>query len=163
MISLYEMAQQYEDMKAIAETFEDDTGIMQEALDNIQDKIDTKAENIAKFIKSLEAERDCFKAERERLEKKERSINNKINWLKNYLLAELQKLNISKVKGKILSLVIKKNPVSVLVKDEKIIPENYFIINTTRQVSKTAIKEAIENGQVVPGAELTQTISLKIS
>jgi hypothetical protein len=51
---------------------------------------ETKASNLAIYIKSLQGEADLLAKERERLEKREHAIHVKLRWLKNYLVSCLQ-------------------------------------------------------------------------
>ena len=56
---------------------------------------------------------------------------------------------------------IQKNPVSVNITDENILPEDYLIPQPPK-VDKSSLKEALKNGIEVPGAELKQTEGLRI-
>ena len=53
-------------------------------------ELSDKVENIAKFIKNLEAERDAFKKESDRLATKAKSFDNKVTNLKRYLKDNLE-------------------------------------------------------------------------
>lgn len=57
----------------------------------------------------------------------------------------------------------KQNPVSVHILNEELIPQNYKKLKTELVVDKKAIKEAIQSGKDVEGAELTQGYTLVVT
>ena len=67
----------------------------------------------------------------------------------------------TKFKSGMFNFAIQKNPASVNITDENILPEDYLIPQPPK-VDKTSLKEALKNGIEVPGAELKQTEGLRI-
>jgi len=67
---------------------------------------------------------------------------------------------IDKVKGRLFTLAFQKNPPSVEVMDESLIPSDY--IKTVTSVDKKLILEALKSGHSVSGCSLSQSESLRI-
>ena len=121
-----------------------------------------KAENIAKWIKNLEAERDVFKQEAVRLSEKSRSLDNKVSSLKRYLQDSLEVAGIDKVKGELFTVSIQNNPVSLDISKIDQIPDE-FIRTPEPTVNKRELLNHIkETGEVFEGVELEQKKSLRI-
>ena len=156
-LTLYELTDNYQQLLELAD--EADPQAFEDTLNVLEDEINHKAENIAKVIKTLEAEAKALEEEKKRLENRITSRKNKIQRLKDYLQDNLEKAGIQKVKGKAFTVWIQ-NSERVQVTDENTIPEQYFVLK--RQLSKSAIKEAIENGQQVAGAEIVKNTSIRI-
>ena len=80
-MNLYELSQNYlavQDMDLEPETLKD-------TLDSIEDAIEDKAENIAKWIRNLEADKKAFEEEEKRFKEKKQAADNRIKSLKLYL------------------------------------------------------------------------------
>ena len=128
-----------------------------EKLEALQIEKNDKIENIALWIKNLEAETKAIKDEinvlRERNEMKER----KIEKLKQYLTENVdKKFETSKV------IISYRKSVSVNITDESKIEEKYIKTKIETSLDKTAIKEDIKNGIEVSGAELIEKQNIQI-
>ena len=51
---------------------------------------------------------------------------------------------------------MQKNPYKVVITNENEIPEDFIDTKETKAVNKEKIKEALKNGEEVPGCELVQ-------
>ena len=76
--------------------------------------------------------------------------------MKEYLRYNLEKTNTDKVESAEISITIQKNPHKVLITDEKVIPSNFFETKEVQSIDKAKVKEALKNGDEVPGCELIQ-------
>jgi hypothetical protein len=65
-----------------------------------------------------------------------------------------------KIKDIDLSIWIQNNPVSVAVTNDKFIPDEFTEVE--KKLNKAAIKQALNEGEEVPGAKLVQTRSIRI-
>ena len=72
------------------------------------------------------------------------------------MLDSLQAVGLPKVKGKLFTASLAKNPASVAITNEKALPVEYLIPQPSKP-DKTAIKEALKNGTSIPGATLSQS------
>ena len=156
-MNLYELSLAFQDVQ----NMDLDPEVMQDTLDSIEDAIENKAENIAKLIRNLESDVSAFKEEEDRLKTKRQATENKVKWLKTYLEDNMKLTGKTKFKSGMFNFSIQKNPASVNITDEKIIPGE-FLIPQPPKVDKTSLKEILKRGIEVPGAELKQTEGLRI-
>lgn len=135
-------------------------GDLNSALENIDDEIETKADNIAKVLRDFDGDIEALKSEEERLAKKRKAIENRQKQLKEYLQNAMLVLDKRKFKTDLFSFNIQKNAPSLRILDESKIPEDYYKIE--RKLNKNDLKEAVKNGLFEDAAELVQTESLRI-
>lgn len=156
-MNLYELSQNYlavQDMDLEPETLKD-------TLDSIEEAIEVKAENIAKWIRNLEADKKAFEEEEKRFKEKKQAADNRIKSLKLYLEDNMRLTGKTKFKAGFFSFAIQNNPPSVEVFDEALLPER-FLIEQPPKIDRAGIKELLKAGEEVPGAELKQTKGLRI-
>ena len=156
-MNLYELSQNYlavQEMDLEPETLKD-------TLDSIEDAIEDKAENIAKWIRNLEADKKAFEEEEKRFKEKKQATDNRIKSLKLYLEDNMRLIGKTKFKAGVFNFSIQNNPPSVEVFDEALLPER-FLIEQPPKIDRAGIKELLKAGEEVPGAELKQTKGLRI-
>ena len=129
-----------------------------EYLEQLQMDRDIKIENIACWIKNLQADAEALKAQKQAFADRQKAAENKAESLKKYLSEYLggQKFSTDKV-----AISFRKTS-AVNVIDMTKIPEE-FLKYKDPEPDKTAIKNAIKEGAVVAGAEVVegQSISIK--
>lgn len=135
-------------------------GDLNSALENIDDEIETKADNIAKVLRDFDGDIEALKFEEERLAKKRKAIENRQKQLKEYLQNAMLVLDKRKFKTDLFSFNIQKNAPSLKILDESKIPDDYYKIE--KKLNKNDLKEAVKNGLFEDAAELVQTESLRI-
>ena len=156
-MNLYELSQNYlavQDMDLEPETLKD-------TLDSIEEAFEVKAENIAKWIRNLEADKKAFEEEEKRFKEKKQAADNRIKSLKLYLEDNMRLTGKTKFKAGFFSFAIQNNPPSVEVFDEALIPKQ-FLIEQPVKIDRAGIKELLKAGEEVPGAELKQSSGLRI-
>lgn len=156
-MNLYELSVAFQEVQ----NMELDPEVMKDTLDSIEDAIENKAENIAKLVRNLESDVSAYKEEEDRLKTKRQAMENKVKWLKTYLEDNMKLTGKTKFKSGMFNFSIQKNPASVNILDERIIPEE-FLIPQLPKIDKTALKDVLKTGVEVPGAELKQTEGLRI-
>lgn len=159
-MQLYKLTENYNNL---LELLEDETipqDLIENSLKDVKGEIEDKAENIAKLVKTLDAESKALKEEEKRLSDRRKSLENRSKGLKEYLQISLEAVNLKQIKTKLFTVAIQKNAPSVNIVDEKKIPENYFV--TTKEVLKDLIKKDLKDGKVIDGVELKQLESLRI-
>lgn len=155
-MKLYELSESYQKVLELIEAGEE----LEDTLESIVDAFEDKVENIAKVMKSVEGEADIIREEEKRLAERRRALEAQASRLKTYVEDNMKSSGIDKVKGRFFSLSLQKNPPSVEIINESLIPTDY--IKTVTSVDKKLILEAIKAGQAVTGCELKQTESLRI-
>lgn len=129
-----------------------------EKLDQLAMERDKKIENVACWIKNLSAEAAALKEQKQVFADRQKAAEGKMESLKKYLASYLngQKFSTEKI-----AISFRKTS-SVNVTDMTLVPEEYLKY-AEPTINKTAVKDAIKAGLVVPGAEITegQSISIK--
>ena len=162
MAKIYELANYYNDLLSMLENEEISEEAFHGTLDCIEGEIALKYDNICKFIKNLSSDAEGLKIEAERLSKREKAIKNKISWLKNYMLSNMQKMGREKIKTELFTVAVQKNGVPKLIVDDKVVPKKYFkkVVTITRDDS--LIRESLAEGKKVRGCELVVGYQLRI-
>lgn len=149
----------YEINEKILECVDAETGEILdfEKLDELQIEKETKIENIALWIKDLDAEAKALKAEKQAFEERQKAAEKKVESLKQYLSYILEGTNFKTTKA----IVNFRKTQKVDVPDVYKLDENYLKYSEPTP-DKVAIKKAIQNGQKVAGAALIESVSMSI-
>lgn len=158
-MKLYELADAYQ---ALMDTMQDEEQAVSlaDTLESIEEAIEAKVENIAKMIKTMDAEAKALKEEEQRLASRRKVLEARMDGLKQYTLSTLEQAGLTKVKGVILTVGIRNNRPSVVV-DEAELPAE-FLIPQPPKADKQRLYELLKDGQVIPGARLEASCSLSI-
>lgn len=161
-MNLYELNNNYNNLLEVLENTDDQNviGLLETSLNEIREDKKTKVDNIVKFIKNLEGQASILKVEERNLADKRKSIENKIKNLKTYLQNVVGATENRKLEGNIFKISIRTNRESVSIVDESLVPKRYF--KKVISVDKTAIAEAVKNGERVEGIEMVRSESLSI-
>lgn len=138
------------------EIYDEDLMVQYESLRLTKEE---KAENIACFIKNLEAESAAIKEEAKRLTARAKSAENKANHLKDYLQFCMHGEKLSTPRCAISYRKSQKVEVDENRLNE--IPEDYLRYKDP-EVDKTRVKEALKAGEVIPGCKLVDNVSMII-
>jgi len=151
---LYKLADTYKWLEKVLDEAEEE--LPRDALDAIKVKIGDKAENIAKIVRSYEAESEAVEGEIDRLVKRSKTLLNKAGWLKGYLLQEMMVSGIERLKGNLFTISVRPCPPSVEVINEDEIPQEYRrVVPETWQPDKKAIIDHFkETTEAVPGTKI---------
>lgn len=158
-MTLRELTAEFEAVLAIA-LEEDDGEELAGRLAEIDMAIEDKADNYAVIIADLAAQESKLKAEIDRLTKRRQTLRNNAERMKQSLQIAMETVGKEKMKTDYYSYTIQKNPPKLVLDDEEIVPEDYFV--TRRELDKVSLKDALKAGQEVRGAHLEQTESLRI-
>ena len=161
MFKLYELTEMYQNISNLIEE-DADNETLEKALDEITDNIQMKAENMAKLIKSIEGNINALKDEEKRLQAKRKALENKVVNIKEYLENQLKAMGLKKVQGNLFTVSIQKNPQSVNILNEDLIPEQFKEVVTTTKIDRRELLAALKEGQEIEGVEIKQTESLRI-
>lgn len=154
------MATLYEINSALLECVDEETGevIDFERLNELLMERDEKIEKVALWIKNLDALAVSIKAERDALDKRMKAAENKSKLLRGWLGNALdgQKFETAKVR-----VSFRKSESTEI--DENVLDKKWFREKTSYTPDKTAIKNAIKEGQTVAGARIVinQNIQIK--
>lgn len=162
-MKLYEITADYDRLCEMDMETDGDVSAFLELLKTIEGNFDQKAENYCKLIKNLEAEAEGFKAEKLRLFKKQKAIENRIDAIIKYLKYESGKIIEvgSSRKVGLFTLRIQNNQEALEIENEFLIPSRYKV--KTYEIKYEMVKDDLKKGKIIPGAKLVRGTSLRIS
>lgn len=160
--TLFDISQRYSNILDLLEDADIPEGALDEALETMDGELEDKLQNISAFIKSLDGDISTIDNEIVRLQNRKRVTSNKIVALKTYIENCLKMLDIKKYKTPLNTFSIQKNPPSVEIVDETLIPENFKSTETIIKIDKKAILKALKEDTKVEGVIKKQTESLRI-
>lgn len=162
-MQLYNIASQFQQS---LENLHDENGVINEsALELFNDSnalMHDKCIAVSAFINNLEAEFKAVAEAKSRMAYRQDRLQDKINWLEDYLKSNMERCGINEIKCPEFVIKIKKNPTSVDVFDENLVPSHYKIEKILSTIDRKKIKEAISQGIVVAGAGLKQNTRVEI-
>ena len=115
----------------------------------------------AHVLNNKDMEKEIIEKEIERLKKRIQRIDKTSSRLKSRLIESMLELGIEKIENEIISISLRKSK-SIEIINEAQIPQELMRSKTTNTPDKTAIKKAIESGEVVEGAVQVINHSLNI-
>lgn len=170
MPSLFELNNQLASIDAILDgnTDAETSDILESAKDELLKAIDGKIENILDYIAECKSRAEFLKSEEDRLAAKRKSVEKRIDWLKNMVFSQMKLCGAQKAEYGTWTCSIAKTPPKIIIDDETNVPE--CCKKTVVTIDKTELKKYIwENeyratvdGKDVLVAHLEQGESLRI-
>lgn len=163
MAKLYEIKNEFNELLLMA----DEQGLslddIKDTMDGIEFEFEEKADSTAKMIKTLIADADSVKAEKDRLAKRETALRNSADNLKKYLETMMLEVKKKKFKTTLFSFNIQKNPKTVKVEFEELLPKKY-LIKQPDKVNRKQLLDDLKAGVLEENENmrLVQTESLRI-
>ena len=137
-----------------------------EKLDALQMERETKLEGVSLWVKDLTAEANAVKEEADKLTSRKRSLDNKIQALKSWLLIALDgeklktpRCNVYQTHSQRVSVEDEAELVKFL---ETLDEPERFLRFREPELRKDEIKKALKDGTIIPGASLETTESVVI-
>lgn len=133
-----------------------------EKLDALTMERDQKIENIALWVKNLEADAKAYKEEKDNFAQKQKSAENKAKSLKEYLTRFLDGTAYKSTKVNVFfrtSKAVDVFDISALMTMDDC--DNYLKYKES-EPDKTAIKNAIASGVNVPGCQIVENQNIQI-
>lgn len=146
-MKLYELTQEMEVLQRMLEQEDCDRESFDAAIASLNIEINAKISNIGLLVKSINADifaRDQVIAE---LVRKNKTDENRIEWLKSYLLHHVDK----PVKTPLVTVSKQAGREKVVITGD--VPSDYLIPQEPKQ-DKVAMLKDLKAGVVIPGAEL---------
>ena len=155
---LYELTSSYEQLLEMAEQLDEET--LRDTLESINEAIETKVENTAYVIKSLEANVKIIDEEVKRLQAMKSTQQRNIKSLKEYIQESMEKVGLGKIEGSLIKVSIQNNPPSIRLDDDFKIGK--YLVSVEPKFDKKAILSDLKQGLDVPGAEIVQGKGIRI-
>lgn len=134
-------------------------------LESLEMQLDDKLNNIIGYIKSLNIQAESMKAIKDDYAKRQKSYEKKAENLKKYLDGFMQSNGKDKVEATNGIASYRKSKAVDIYDSEalqKFIEENQDYASVKIEPNKTAIKEGINSGVVIPGAIIKENNNLSI-
>lgn len=152
MSNLYEIGNEINEL-AEREDIDDNQKIL--IVKDLAAQLNQKAENIVKFNFNIASNIDSIDAEIERLNSLKTVLKHKQDRIKEYVKGAMEYMDIQKIETPLGKISIAKNPPSVEILDENIIPDDYKIKKEVINIDKKAILNTFkENGEVINGTRI---------
>jgi len=155
MTTLYKIS---EEMRQVLSQEE----INDDALNNVCVAFNDKALAVSFYIRGLQSDESEITLEIERLCERREHYKNRAERLKKYLLDNMLACSIDKIETPIFTIKTRVCPESVLVRDDWVIPPQYYLERVERRLDKERIRRELKTGTVIDGCELTRNIKLDI-
>jgi hypothetical protein len=160
---VYEIIEKYLHVENLLEEQEEGSvayDTLESVLADTEGDLEEKLEYLTKIQKNYEAQAEMFKAEKDRLAKKQQSSTNKAKNLKGFLEQILLATGKRKLETGIFTLSIQKNPPSLHIDNEDIIPDQFWKVE--RKVNSTDLKKWIKDGNKLEGVRIVQGEGIRI-
>ena len=165
-LKLYELTDELEQAYEMLTSSADEDGVIPddiiELFNRVSGMFDDKVSGMAQMVKRLLNKAETCKKEEERLAKMRKFFEKKADWLKGYIINNMQAVGKKKVETLQCRLILRHSKAVNLLDMDKL-SDKFKVTETTVKADKKAIKEAIENGEMVEGAELVENTSLQIA
>ena len=161
---LYEMVRYRSELERLADSGEVPPEEIADTLEALEGDVRDKAVAVAAFTRNLDSSAEAIReaglamlARADRLERRADSV-------RNYLLFQMQCAQITKIESPWFVVSVRKNPPSVVIEDEILIPAELMVTPDPppKRPNKMAIGNKLKAGEEVPGARLMQTERLEI-
>jgi len=151
-MKLYEISDQFKELEKLEDI---DQEILNDTLESLTADFNDKSLSVASYFLNLDSDIAQLKEAEKRIADRRKTIENRSKSLKDYLLSNMQRLEMTEISCPEFKITIRKPQkiVSIVNIDDipivmcKVVPEHI-------QADKMAIKKALEGGQHIEGAEL---------
>ena len=156
---LYELS---ESLNQVACMMEEGVEGLEDTLEAIDLSFQQKAEGIIKLHHSKIAEAEMIEKEINRLKLRSDKLRKDGEWLHGYVEREMLRTNTPETKSSLFKIKLGANPPRVEITNQALLPEQYKRTSLSIAPDKMLIKEELQKGKVIPGAELRQDMKLKV-
>lgn len=158
-LKLYELSAT---MNKVAYMMEEGIEGLEGVLETIDLSFQQKAEGIIKLYHSKTEEANLIDLEIQRLKLRADKLYKDGEWLHSYVEREMINSNTSEIKSALFKIKLGTNPPRVEVTNQALLPTKYTRTTVSIVPDKMALKEELQKGTVIPGAELRQDKKLKV-
>ena len=139
---LYDYSVSYNNLGEVIRANPDmDNEELLQALENIQENAQEKIANTGELIRKLSDDVDIINKRLKELNAAKKSLTNKIDSIKNYLLINMQHLDMKKVSTGTITVSIRNNAPKLLVKNKDKVPEEFKTYNTVLNVDSNKLPD----------------------
>lgn len=162
--SLYVIANEYQAMVDRLMNSDLDEQTIADTIEGASGELETKATNVAMFIRNLESSAEQIKLAEKAMAERRKAIESKAESVKQYLFNNMKRVGVTKIESPYFALSIKKNPPKLVIDDAGKIPSELYIYPPAPDPypDNAKIKSMLTNGETVEGAHIEQGERLEI-
>ena len=153
-MKLYELPEQLAVLDDLIDQGALDDDMLAVALETVGNLVEDKIDGITRLVKNWQAESDAISNEIVRLRDRQASLDNQMQRLKTYALDCLRAANMRKVKLPIVTAYIGTSKSVQVDVDVDALPEAYRRVVVS--ADKTALKKALDAGEIVDGVSIVE-------
>jgi hypothetical protein len=162
MRPLYEIATEYQVLLNDIINSEEVSEEQISELNNINGDMKLKATNIGSLIKNIETESEAIDNAIENMYQRSKRLKNKADKLREYLKFNMESCKLEKVSSPYFDINIRFNPPSIVIKNENIIPKEYWRENIVTSIDKLLIARELKSNKEIPGIVIERRTRLEI-
>ena len=144
------------------ELTEEQRAAVEEYLNELGQQEASKVDGFAQFVRLEEARAKAMKEEAKRLTARAKTAEGRIAYLKSRYLDIMSSNGLRKVQGDAYTISVRESKAVVVPDDLSGLDEIFLRRKEMVEADKVVIKEALANGQSIPGCELRTNYSLQI-
>ena len=160
MATLYKLTEEYLELLDLLEDDSVDQEVLNDTLEGVGGEIEVKADNCAKLIQELNGSVNILDTEIDRLKKRRETIANNAQHIKKYIESAMIATGKKKFKTDLFGFNIQKNPPSLVIDQEEMIPDQYWVAQEPK-LDKNSLKKWLKDNKA-DFAHLDQGESLRI-
>lgn len=154
-LSLYNITNRFVELMDKAECGELTEEEYNELGQDLAIQLQEKGSNIIGYTKNIELTINAMKEEEKRISDGRKTLENKLEKFKQYVKENMERLGITKMDTELGTLSVAKNPLSVEIESEELIPVEFKLEVVTTKIDKTAIKNHFKaTGEIVAGTKI---------
>ena len=123
--------------------------------------ITTKADAYYFMMQKLEATAEMFSYRASQNANAAKSLTNAVSSMKERIKAAMMIMGTDEVKGSEIRFKLQNSTPRLVVENESVLPAKFFVTETITTLDKKSVTTAIKAGEVVDGARLEETKSLR--
>lgn len=157
-MTLYEMTQAAKTLYDLYSNDEIDENVVNDTLEGME--VEAKLEDYCKVIRQLKSDAEQFKAEADRMKKKQTALENSVKRLNANVLSFMDAAGKKSEKAGIFTIKVSESK-AVNIIDETKLPKE-FLVEQPAKVDKAGIRKNLIAGETVSGAELQINRNIQI-
>lgn len=163
MKPLYELVTQYRELQAL-DPEEVDGAMLNDTLEALGGEIQEKAKNVAYYARNIESFADQVDEAAAQMKERAKRLREKATGIRGYILNQMRGAGITKIQAPEFTVAIRKNPPSVQIKSDAVIPTEYMVKPDAPPPypDKRKLADALKAGTAIDGVWLEQGERLDI-
>ena len=137
------------------------TDDLRERIDDLTEEMTVKEDGIYFFYKDFDKEIELCKEQTEKIKKYSKWLKTEQERLKQYVVSNYQITSSLPKHSAFNPIRVSTSPGAVEVLEETLIPDEYWVLVTTRKLDKKRILSELKEGIEIPGVKLTKNDYVK--